>query len=164
MVANNNRRKRLNSRFNCNNCIEMNELKDQWKDFIRYYRSSRRWFITTIIIVVGMFMTFTITAFTKSMNAVTKDEFNAHVAIAKEQIEERVTPEEMGLWLIMEMEYVKRIILMDKAEVSDSIIDEVFENHKWLIHQFMEYNPRSLSPKPDYSAIFKNYKKRNEPN
>lgn len=163
MRSNDNRRKRLNDNFNCNkDCEEMSELKLQWKEFIKYYRISRRWFIGTVLVVAGMFIGFTVLAFTKSTNAVTTDEFYAYVAITKEEIGKRVTTEEMGLWLIMEMEYVQRILLMDKAEVSDSVINEVFENQKWLIHQFMEYNPRSLNPKPDYSGIFDNYKKRNE--
>jgi len=67
----------------------------------------------------------------------------------------------MMSWLLMEMEYVKKIVLMDKTDISDSIINEVFENHEWILKQFMEYNPRSPSNKPDYANILRSYGEKN---
>lgn len=87
----------------------------------------------------------------------TKAESQNHVT--KQEISEYVTTEEMISFMLLEMSYVKRIILLEKAEVSDSMINHVFDNHEWILRQFMEYNPRSADKKPDYARILNEYKK-----
>jgi hypothetical protein len=145
-------RRRNQNSFNCKqDCSEMEDLKDQWRGFIKSYKSSKRWFITIIIAIMAMFTPYTISSYATSKSAV-----------KYEQLQEYVKTDEMLSWLLLEMEYVKKITLLNKAEISDTLINEVFENHKWMLEQFMEYNPRAIRNKPDYAKILNNYKKRNE--
>jgi len=128
----------------------MKELMDKWDSFKTDYKNSRRWFIVVILAVFGMLTPYTIDAYSESRSSV-----------KIEDLQEYVTTEEMMSWLLMEMEYVKKIVLMDKTDISDSIINEVFENHEWILKQFMEYNPRSPSNKPDYANILRSYGEKN---
>ena len=98
---------------------------------------------------MGLFVPYTISSYATTRQSVKQIELH-----------EYVKTEEMLSWLLLEMEYMKKIVLLDKAEVTDSIINEVFLNHRWMLEQFMEYNPRSINPKPDYSDILSKYKKR----
>jgi len=140
------------SNFSCKeDCGEMEDLKKQWMEFIRSYKSSKRWFIGIIIAIMGIFTPYTISSYATSKSVV-----------KHEQLREYVKTEEMLSWLLLEMAYVKKITLLSKAEISDTLINDVFENHKWMLEQFMEYNPRSIRSKPDYANILNNYKKRTE--
>lgn len=149
ITGNEQRKKRLKSRYNCNDCDEMDILKKQWSTFIKSYKSSKRWFITIMIAIMGLFVPYTISSYASTKQSVKQKEMG-----------EYVKTDEMLSWLLLEMEYMKKIVLLEKAEVSDSIINEVFLNHRWMLEQFMEYNPRSINPKPDYSEILNKYKKR----
>lgn len=150
MTRNENRRKRLRSSLICETeCTEMEGLKKQWSQFGKSYTNSKRWFIAIIIAIIGMMTPYTIDAYVSGEKAATKEELH-----------EYVKTDEMLSWLLLEMDYVQKLILLEKAEVSDSIINQVYENHKWMLQQFMEYNPRSINPKPNYANILNNYKNR----
>lgn len=130
---------------------EMEDLKDEWRGFIKSYKSSKRWFIGIALSIMAMFAPYTISSYATTKTAV------KHV-----ELREYVKTEEMLSWLLLEMAYVKKITLLSKAEISDTLINNVFENHKWMLEQFMEYNPRAIRNKPNYAEILNNYKKRNE--
>lgn len=145
----NKRKKRLKQRSDCKtDCNEMIDLKDQWTAFIEAYKITKRWNIGIIATILLFIFAYTIEAYSTSRNSV-----------KIEDLGEYVKTEEMISFLLLEMQYVKKIIIMDKADVSDDVINDVFENHKWVLEQFMEYNPRSINPKPNYSEILKEYKK-----